>query len=178
MELPNDIVLRPRFSLELDVLPENVLSAFENVAKTQSDFIISRSDDHVFIRIPKHKQHFWSPQLHLEIYKIEEQPTILRGLFGPNPTVWTLFMFLHFMIATLFIGAGIWMYTNIALKASFLFPMVTMIVLFIFWFALYFSGRLGREAGKKEMRALHSFMYDTLNQVIVKQYQSKHKTRL
>ena len=166
MELSNDIVLRPRFSLELDVLPEKLLSAFEGVARTQSDFVISRVDDHVFIRIPKSKQHFWSPQLHLEIYKIEEQPTILRGLFGPNPTVWTLFMFLHFIIATLFIGAGIWMYTNISLKASFTFPLVSMIVLFIVWFLLYFSGRLGKEAGKKEMKALHTFMYETLNQII------------
>ncbi|MFC4635988.1 GTP-binding protein [Dokdonia ponticola] len=166
MELSNDIVLRPRFSLELDVMPEKLLSAFEGVAQTQSDFVISRIDDHVFIRIPKSKQHFWSPQLHLEIYKIEEQPTILRGLFGPNPTVWTLFMFLHFIIATLFIGAGIWMYTNISLKAPFTFPLVSMIVLFIFWFLLYFSGRLGKEAGKKEMKALHTFMYETLNQII------------
>lgn len=166
MELPNEIVLRPRFSLKLEVLPKNVLSAFEAVAKTQSDFVISRVDDYVFIRIPKNKQHFWSPQLHLEIYKLEEQPTILRGLFGPNPTVWTLFMFLHFIIATLFVGVGIWMYTNISLKASFIFPIVSMIVLFIFWFLLYFLGRLGKEAGKKEMKMLHAFMYDTLNKII------------
>lgn len=162
MELSNDIVLRPRFSFELNESPEKVLKAFEHSSKTQQDFMISRVDDHVFIRIPKHKQHFWSPQLHLEIYKIESQPTVLRGLFGPKPTVWTLFMFLHFVVATLFIGSGIWIYSSISLKNSFIIPLVSMVLLFILWFVLYFSGRLGKEAGKKEMKMLHFFMYDIL----------------
>ena len=162
MELSNELVLRPRFSLELDNRPEKVLTAFEEAGKTTDDFVVSRIDDHVFIRIPKQKQHFWSPQLHLEIYKIEEQPTILKGLYGPNPTVWTLFMFLHFMVAVLFISAGIWMYTNISLEAPFTVQLVAMVVLFVLWFVLYFSGRLGREAGKKEMATLQSFMYSTL----------------
>ncbi len=162
MEFSKDIVLRPRFSFELDALPEKVLQAFEEIAKTQNTYVISRVDDHVFIRIPKQKQHFWSPQLHLEIYKIDEQPTVLKGLFGPKPTVWTLFMFLHFIVATLFIGAGMWMYSNISLKTSYAIPLVTMVVLCILWFVLYFSGRLGKEAGKTEMKALHYFMYDTL----------------
>ncbi|WP_299769169.1 GTP-binding protein [uncultured Dokdonia sp.] len=162
MEFSNDITLRPRFSLELNALPENVLHAFKEVAETQKDFIISRVDDHVFIRIPKHKQHFWSPQLHLEIYKLDQQPTVLKGLFGPKPTVWTLFMFLHFIVATLFISAGIWMYSCIVLKTSFTTPLVLMVLFFILWFVLYFSGRLGKEAGKKEMKMLHYFMYNTL----------------
>lgn len=169
MEFSNDIVLRPRFSFELNEHPEKVLEAFEHTTKTQHDFIISRIDDHVFIRIPKHKQHFWSPQLHLEIYKIEDQPTVLRGLFGPKPAVWTLFMFLHFIVATLFISSGVWIYSSISLKNSFVIPLVAMIFLFIFWFVLYFSGRLGKEAGKKEMKMLQFFMYDTLknNQITI-----------
>ncbi|MEP0264892.1 GTP-binding protein [Dokdonia sp.] len=162
MEFSNDIVLRPRFSYELNELPEKVLNVFEHTAKTQSDFIISRIDDHVFIRIPKSKQHFWSPQLHLEVYKIEEQPTVLKGLFGPTPAVWTLFMFLHFIVGTLFTAAGIWMYSSISLQTTFIIPLVAMIFLFILWFVLYFSGRLGREAGRKEMKMLQFFMNDTL----------------
>lgn len=162
MEFSNDIVLRPRFSFELNELPEKVLNVFEQTTETQHDFIVSRIDDHLFIRIPKHKQHFWSPQLHLEIYKIEEQPTVLKGLFGPKPAVWTLFMFLHFTVGTLFTSAGIWVYSSISLKTPFIIPLVTMILLFILWFVLYFSGRLGKEAGKKEMKALQFFMYGTL----------------
>ncbi|RMB64134.1 GTP-binding protein [Dokdonia sinensis] len=163
MHIPNDLVLRPRFTLKMNSSPEKLLSSFENTGKMTTDFVISRVDDHVFIRIPKKKQHFWSPQLHLEIYSIEKHPTVIKGLFGPSPTVWTLFMFLHFVVASLFIAAGIWMYTNIALGDSLLAPLICMILLFISWFVLYIAGRWGKKSGQKEMQALQSFMYKVLS---------------
>lgn len=165
MQVSNEIVLRPRFKKELITSGEKTLRAFEKQKKSQKEFIITRVDDHVFIRIPKKDQHFWSPQLHLEIYEIEDQAPTLRGLFGPNPTIWTFFMFLHFVVGTSFIGSGIWMYVNISLNESFIYPIVIMVFLFIIWFVLYFAGRLGKDAGKKEMMALYEFMEHTLNSI-------------
>jgi len=162
MELSNQVVLRPRFQLELDEAPEKLLVAFKLAGKNSDDFVTSRVDDHVFIRFPKKKQHFWSPQLHLEIYKIEDQPTVLKGLYGPSPTVWTMFMFLHFVVGTLFIGAGIWVYTNIRLERPSTLPIIAMGTLFVLWFVLYFLGRMGRKAGKNEMLSLQRFMYEVL----------------
>ena len=71
MALSNEIVLRPRFKIELNVPNENALQAFEATKETQTKYIITRSDDHVFIKIPSTEQHFWSPQLHLEIVSFE-----------------------------------------------------------------------------------------------------------
>ncbi len=163
MKISKDIVLRPRFFKELDIPSEKALEAFENKSKTCKDFKVSRIDHHVFIRFPKKEQHFWSPQLHLEIYDTDKNKPTLKGLFGPSPTVWTLFMFLHFIVAGLFTIAGIWLYVNIRLDSPILFPIVSMIALFITWFVLYFAGRLGREAGKKEMHSLYNFMKNTLD---------------
>ncbi|MEM9681127.1 MAG: GTP-binding protein, partial [Bacteroidota bacterium] len=102
MSLSNDIVLRPRFKVNFNSDNETLLSHFERTKDTQSDFIITRVDDHVFIRLPKHEQHFWSPQLHLEIMDKENGTSTLYGLFGPNPTVWTMFIFMHFVVAAFF----------------------------------------------------------------------------
>lgn len=55
MELPNDIVLRPRFTLEYDVLPETMLCAYEDVGAISKDFVVYRADDHIFISIQKKK---------------------------------------------------------------------------------------------------------------------------
>lgn len=158
MEFSKDITLRPRFSIEVEILPEKLLATFEKENNHTDDFIISRSDAHIFIRIPKSKQHFWSPQLHLEIYKIQGQRTTLKGLYGPSPEVWTLFMFLHFIVSITFITACIWMYTNYTLGASYAIPLAVMFVLALCWFALYLGGRLGRKAGENEMKALSYFM--------------------
>lgn len=162
MPTTNDIILRPRFKLEISKSNETILELFQAAKKTQTDFIISRIDDHVFIKFPQHKQHFWSPQLHLEINEVDSNSCLLHGLFGPKPTVWTFFMFLHFMVAGLFIAFGIWAYTNFALKTSFAMQLSLMLFMVIIWFALYFAGSIGKTSSKNEMAALYDFMNSVL----------------
>ena len=136
MHLSNEVVLRPRFKKRLEMDNETVLSAFEKAKNTQSNFIITRVDDHVFIKIPKDKQHYWSPQLHLEIINRGSAQSDLHGLFGPNPTVWTLFMFFHFAAATLFMVLGVWAYSNSSLDTPFMMQIVLMGLLVLVWFGL------------------------------------------
>ena len=162
MSLENDIVLRPRFKIELKKNNQEVLKVFEEAKKTQKDFIVSRVDDHVFIKIPKADEHFWSPQLHLEIMEIDKNSSRLFGLFGPNPTVWTTFMFFHFIVAGLFIGFGIWTYTNWTLKTDFAIQLFVTILMIVLWVALYFGGRLGKATGRDQMVLLHNFMNSLL----------------
>jgi hypothetical protein len=163
MPLANDIVLRPRFKFEIPRSNEAVLSDFDKIKKEQSHFVVSRIDDHVFIRYPKAEQHFWSPQLHLEINEVNKDTCMLHGLFGPNPTVWTLFMFLHFMVAGLFIAFGIWAYTNWALNQNFAVQISLMVLMVVIWIALYFAGSIGKASGKKDMLKLQAFMNTVLN---------------
>lgn len=164
MELSNDVILRPRFKFIVNHDNEYLLSLFELESKKQSSFIVTRVDDHVFIKIPKTKQHFWSPQLHLEINEDynNDETSIIYGLFGPNPTVWTMFMFFHFIIAGLFIGFAIWAYVNWSLKADYAIQLFLTFFMVIIWLGLYFSGRLGKKAGMTQMHELHHFMRDTL----------------
>lgn len=163
MPLSNEVVLRPRFKIELNRSNEKALETFDAAKKAQKDFIISRVDDHVFIRFPKEKQHFWSPQLHLEINEVDENSSLLHGLFGPNPTVWSMFMFLHFFVAVVFIGFGAWAYSNWSLDNPYGLQIGIMILMVVCWFALYFAGRLGKKKGKPEMLELHNFMNKSLN---------------
>lgn len=162
MALSNEIVLRPRFKFEVAANNERLLEGFEQRKSQQTEFIVSRIDDHVFIRFPKKDQHFWSPQLHLEINEIGKDTAMVHGLFGPNPTVWTMFMFLHFIVAGLFLGFGIWAYTNATLDNGYAIQLSLALLMVVLWFALYFAGRLGRSKGMAEMFKLHGFMKETL----------------
>lgn len=165
MPTSNDIVLRPRFKIELKKNNETVLNAFENSKTSQSEFIITRLDDHVFIKFPKHKQHFWSPQLHLEINEVDKNSSLLHGLFGPNPTVWTMFIFFHFIVAAFFIAFGIWAYTNWTLNSSYAIQISLMILMVIIWFVLYFAGSIGKASSKNEIHSLNNFMNKILKTV-------------
>lgn len=158
MTLSKEIVLRPRFTIQLHQNKSTVLKAFEDIKLTQKEFIITQIDEHVFIKFPKNKQHFWTPQLHLEINANTTKSSTLHGVFGPNPTVWTLFMFLHFSVATSFIGVAIWAYTNWALKQEYYMQFLIGFLLIVSWFVLYFAGRIGKASSKNEMIALYNFM--------------------
>ncbi len=160
--LSNEIVLRPRFKFLVNSNKELVLELFEAI-KNETNFKINRIDNHVFIKIAKEKQHFWSPQLHLEINSTEnENQSIIYGLFGPSPSVWTMFMFFHFVIIGLFLAFGIWTFTNWNLNNSYAIQLFITLFMVVIWFTLYFIGRIGKKAGNDEMYELHHFMRDTL----------------
>lgn len=161
--IKQEIVLRPRFKFNVNQDNEALLELFEEAKKAQKEFIVSRIDDHVFIKIPKSKQHFWSPQLHIEIIKTDTKNTsTIHGLFGPNPTVWTMFMFMHFFVVVVFLGFGAWAYSNWSLENSYGLQVGVMILMLISWFILYFAGRMGKKTGMEQMHELHHFMRDTL----------------
>lgn len=164
MSLTNEIVLRPRFKFDVNQSNEMLLELFEATKKAQSNFIVSRVDDHVFIKIPKEKQHFWSPQLHLEINKQETDTnsSTIYGLFGPNPTVWTMFMFFHFIVIGLFFGFGVWAYSNWSLGTNFSIQLFLTLFMVVIWVVLYFGGSMGKKTGMDQMHELHHFMRDTL----------------
>ncbi len=162
MHLSNEVVLRPRFKMELKTNDQKALQAFKDKKSEQSDYIVTCVDHHVFIKIPKVKQHYWSPQLHLEIDPVDDHSSKLSGLFGPNPTVWTMFMFFHFIVAGLFIGFGVWAYSNWSLDYPYLIQIAMMVVMILIWFALYYGGRMGKAKGNAEMHQLYNFMKETL----------------
>jgi len=148
MSSTNTIVLRPKFKLKLEQNNESALKKFENIAFKQKEFIMSRVNHHVFIKFPKNKQQFWTPQLHLEIGNIYFNNSKIRGLFGPNPTVWPLFMFLHFVVIGLFIALAIWTYSNSTLNKDFMLQIWGMLFMGILCFVLYFARRIGRTSNK------------------------------
>ena len=162
MSTTNDIILRPRFKFPVNHSNSAILDFFEATKTTQNDFIVSRIEDHIFIKIPKARQHYWSPQLHLEINEDAEKGSIISGLFGPNPTVWTMLIFFHFVVAGLFIGCGIWSYVNWSLGKSYTIPLFLTLFMIVLWVVLYFGGRLGKKTGLPQMHELHNFMRDTL----------------
>lgn len=158
--LPNEIVLRPRFQLQIPKNKENVLSKFEGLK--EDPFLVKRLDEHVFIKFNQKEHHFWSPQLHLEIDEVDNISCKLYGVFGPNPTLWTFFMFVHFIVATLFIIIGIWAYSSASLDKNYHIQVGLMVLLVLIWFVLYFAGRSGKKKGKPQMQQLLDLMQNVL----------------
>ncbi|MFT6799977.1 MAG: hypothetical protein ACJAWA_002111 [Nonlabens sp.] len=66
MEIDQEILLRPRFQKSPSVTREVFMRLFDGY-HCDKHYIVSKVNAHVFIRIPKSRYHFWSPELHLEV---------------------------------------------------------------------------------------------------------------
>jgi Na+/melibiose symporter-like transporter len=160
----NRVLLKPRFRLEFEESEAVILQKFITGLE-QSNFKYPNKivDQHIMIDVQPEEEHFWSPQLQIEIEKGENEKTIVKGILGPKPKVWTFFMFLHFFVAVTFFVFLVIFYTNWSLKQEYTFAMIMCIVMPILWVILYFSGQLGKRFGYNQMVELHDFMVDVLS---------------
>lgn len=161
--LSNEIVLRPRFEMELEQPCFQLVAKFSEVKISQNRFIVSCVDDHIFIKLPNKEQHFWSPQLHLELSETSETKCLLQGFFGPNPTVWTMFIFLHVAVGIFFMVNATWLYSNYNLGNAINLQIGIAIGLVLAWILLYFAGTTGKKKGKPDMQELYNFMLKTIS---------------
>jgi len=159
----NRVLLKPRFKIEFEEKEEDILNKFKHNLNDENCRYCSKIiGQHIVIDVPVEEDHFWSPQLHVEIEKGENKKTIVKGILGPKPQVWTFFIFLHFAVAIAFLIFFVIFYTKWNLKQDYSFAMIMLIVLPVIWIALYFSGQLGKRFGYDQMVDLHDFMMKSL----------------
>lgn len=159
----NKILLKPRFKLNRTEDSARIIDTFKNeFANGGNKFLGKVIDHHIVIDVPKEESHFWSPQLHFEVEESSSNGSILKGIFGPKPTVWSLFMFVHFAVALLFLSFSVIAYTKWNLNQDYGLYLVIMTLMPLVWFLLYFIGRIGRRKGKSQMQELSNYLEEIL----------------
>jgi len=159
----SDVFLRPRFKIQLDENQHNLIEKFkDNLNDGDCKYCSKIVDSHIVIDVPLDENHFWSPQLNIEIERLNDKKSIVKGLFGPKPQVWTLFMFVHFAMALAFIGFAIMTYVQWTLKSDYKLSLIVTTSLPVLWVLMYVLGRIGKATSRKQMNELHDFMMKTL----------------
>jgi hypothetical protein len=155
MDAENEIRLLLRFSKNVETNVPDLQEKFRKHRDSlPEDYIVKVHDEHIWFYFKRAQKHYWSPHLHLELETNENQSTTIRGLFGPDSTLWTLFMFLHFIIAGVFITFAMIAYSNYCLKQPYMMNIVAMFVMLMLWGLLYVIARQIREKGNDQMNQL------------------------
>ncbi|OCB78107.1 hypothetical protein [Flavobacterium crassostreae] len=159
MEVDNEVRLLLRFYKNVPQKTTVLLEKFENFkAVLHPDFYVKTSGNHVWLHIKGAQKKYYSPHLHLELEHTAEDQTYIRGLFGPDPVLWSFFMFLHFLIAGVFlIFSGI-LYSNYVLKNAITTDLWVLGLMVFAWFLLYFIARQIRHNGTDQMQELELLM--------------------
>lgn len=154
--------IRPRFQI---ISPDTIqtIEAKTKDCVHREGSICQATVNHGFIKIflPKKDQHYWSPQLTLNLEE-DENGTLVRGLYGPRPAVWTMFVFFYAVIAVAIMFIAIFGFSYISLGKSgailWLLP-----VLILVFFSLYLVSYFGQKLGHDQMVTLHNFVEDCLD---------------
>lgn len=159
MEIENSLALRPKFSKDVAKSIEDILADATRIkAEVKDDYLLKISDHHIFFFITRSKRKYFSPHLHVELTENEDKSTNVRGLYGPDQTVWTFFMFLHFIVAGIFLIYMVIAYSHWTLKQSTTLDFAIMGLMVVFWFVLYFQARINRKKCQPQMQKLNELI--------------------
>ena len=158
MEPEKSIALRPKFEVESKNSVDKILEKAKQLkTELKADYQIKIIDEHLYFYFSKAKRKYYSPFLHLELEANDDKTTV-KGLFGPEQLLWTLFMFLHFIVAGIFIIFSMIAFSKWSLDQPFGFDLLVMFVMVNSWFLLYFIARLNRKRGLNQARELEVLM--------------------
>lgn len=156
--------VRPRFRYLVPYSQEQLVEfvKFEMKNNNPQGFTGSILKFHMTLDFPKKKRHFWSPQLDINLEVYQEQ-TLIRGLVGPQPNVWTIFMFFNSIagfaaVVGIIIGTGQWSMGD-APHAYWTLPFSA-----ILFFIIYSLGKAGKKIAHNESIKIHTFFLGCLKE--------------
>jgi len=157
--------IRPRFQLKINLDAEEALNHVEKSIPKDATVAGEKSINYVFLRIPKHYQHYWSPELSVRIEKEEyTEYTTVFCLVGPKQSVWAMFALLYAFIFFASTFAGIYGIVKFQNSGDTLW-LWTIPVGVLLTFSIFFTSKLGQKKGRDQMLHLISFLYHSLDEV-------------
>jgi hypothetical protein len=90
--------VRPRFSVLTAESSETIKQRIQDALAQENATCRGKVyDQFASLSLPADQLHYWSPRLRMTIEKTDEG-TEVRGLYGPKPAVWTMFVFFYSVI--------------------------------------------------------------------------------
>jgi hypothetical protein len=156
--------IRPRFKFETNYSCDEIMERIEQkLAGEDYPFYATISKHHIFLKIAREELHYWSPQLDLSCEEKEGGGTLIRGLYGPSPHVWTFFMFSYLAIGTIatFIALIGLSRLSLDMPAGILWVLPGLGGLALL---LYISSQMGQKIGAEQTFMLHHFLEEVLEE--------------
>lgn len=154
--------VRPRFEIACPMSTQDIEAAVRSYAQREDvDCQVQAYHGFVKVLIPPSEQHYWSPQLNINLLEEGDGTTLMRGLYGPRPAVWTMFIFFYALIGVAALFVAIFGFSRLSLDRP--APVLWLLpVLIILFFTLYLVSYYGQKLGHDQMIILHNFVEASL----------------
>lgn len=155
MQSKKELKLRYRFDKVVSKPVEAIVESCEKLKqKVEPDYRIKISELYIRFSIGMLRREKYSPNLKITLEKMEDGNTFIKGTYGPDPVLWFFFIFLHVVVALVFLIFAVIVYSKWSLHQPFKFDLMVMFTMTIIWFLLYFIARLNRSKGLGQMKEL------------------------
>lgn len=160
---PTDsIKVRPRFKLYSGLSEEEVISNLLLHIEKDNTVFGRKKLNRVHFSAPSNELHYWSPELHVIVEKIEfKSGTCLTCTLGPQQNVWITFVAVYTIIGLLTFFGGMFALVKLQLgNPSYwllLFPLAFILVL-----GVYLISYFGKKKGHQESIHLLRFLYGAI----------------
>ena len=155
--------VRPRFRVNSPLSKEELINRFKTaLANNTQQYYGEVIQNHVVLTIPRQQRRFWSPQLTLEVDSLDEKGTLVRGLVGPRPAVWTMLVFFYSsigfltMLGTMF-GISQWI-LGMSAWAFWILPLGLILI-----GLLYGMSQVGQRMSRDQTVLLYDIMLKEIN---------------
>ena len=157
--------IRPRFNQVVGEPAEKIEAKIRlKLEESQNECTGRIIPGYIVLEIPPSERHYWSPQLSISLEEHEEG-TLIRGLYGPNPTVWAMFTFGYSAIGILALFAAIIGFSNLSLGLEapvlWVLPVLGGIALI-----LYFVAQTGQKIGVEQTFTIHHFYEEAIGEKV------------
>lgn len=158
--------VRPRFqtivAAPLTVLEDRIR---EHLRQPDAPCVGRIIPGHIVLSVPERELHFWSPQLSLSLEEEENGGTMVRGLYGPAPSIWLMFAFGYGVLGFLMMIVAIIGFSGVSLglSAPILWALPFLAGGMI---ALYLIAQVGQKVGAEQTFTLHHFFEDAIKEKV------------
>ena len=154
---------RPRFSMYTDLDSKEFASRLRKYLEDNPTFQGTINREVATIWVKTKESPIWKPNLSLRSETEKESgKTIIRGIFGPSSNMWTLVMFLYFILSILWmVSFTLWFVghqLNIDDYSWCIYISFLMIILVIL---TYTGVRLSHKKSESEMNQLRDFVIES-----------------
>ena len=156
------IHIRPRFEITVPYPISMVEERLNTALRSDQQNVLGRvRNGFARLMLPEKEQHYWSPQLTINMQE-DGEDAFLRGMYGPRPAVWTMFVFFYSFIGIAIVFIAIFGTSYMALDKSgaILWLIPFLIVIFL---SLYLVSYFGQRLGREQIKILHDFVEDALD---------------
>jgi len=163
----NTLRLRPRFKEKVTLAPDEIKQRIHHsLSENKDKWLGEIVDNHIILKIPGNQQHYWSPQLTLELEDMQGE-TQIRGLFGPKPGVWTMFVFFYSSVGFLTLMCLIFGLSQMTLKMD-AYGLWFVPVGFLLLTGLFIMSKIGQRLSQEQMHQLNTLLFESLQGPIPK----------